>query len=73
VHDAVPDGRRNDSVASLAGHLLWHGVDAAVVLELLLAWNRSHCRPPLPDAEVAAVVHSIARLHAHDGSVPGGG
>lgn len=74
VHDSVPEGRRNDSVASLAGHLLWHGVDAGVVLELLLAWNRSHCRPPLPDAEVAAVVRSIARLHAPDGGgAPGGG
>ena len=32
-------------------------------MELLLAWNRARCRPPLEDAEVAGVVESIARLH----------
>jgi hypothetical protein len=64
VRDGVPEGQRNASLASLAGHLLWHGLDPAVVLELLLAWNRQRCRPPLPDDEVAAVVESIARLHS---------
>ena len=49
--------------ASLAGHLLWREVDPEVVMELLLAWNRARCRPPLEDAEVARVVESIARLH----------
>lgn len=63
VHEGVPQGRRNSSMASLAGHLLWHGVDSAVALELLLAWNRMRCRPPLDDGEVAQVVQSITRLH----------
>jgi hypothetical protein len=64
VRDGVDEGRRNSTIASLTGHLLWHGVDADVALELLLAWNRLRCRPPLPDDEVASVVTSIARLHA---------
>jgi len=63
VRQDVAEGRRNDTLASLAGHLLWHGVDAQVALELLLAFNRVRCRPPLPDDEVAQVVASIARLH----------
>lgn len=63
VHEGVPEGQRNAAVASLTGYLLWHGVDPDVVLELLLAWNRARCRPPLDDAEVAQVVASIARLH----------
>jgi len=42
-------------------------VDSQVALELLLAWNRVRCRPPLPDSEVAAVVDSIARLHEQKG------
>jgi len=63
VRDGVTEGARNNTIASLCGHLLWHGVDADVALELLLAWNRSRCRPPLDDAEVAAVVASICRLH----------
>jgi len=64
VRTGVEEGTRNASLASLAGYLFWHGLDAEVVLELLLSWNRVRCRPPLPDAEVASVVSSIARLHA---------
>lgn len=63
VREGVTEGQRNSSVASLTGHLLWHGVDSDVALELLLAWNRMRCRPPLEDAEVAQVVASIAKLH----------
>jgi len=63
VREGVPEGERNTTIASLTGHLLWHGVDAEVALELMLAWNRLRCRPPLDDEEVARVVASIARLH----------
>jgi hypothetical protein len=68
VREGVTEGQRNSSVASLIGHLLWHGVDCDVALELLLAWNRMRCRPPLEDAEVAQVVASIARLHDAEGA-----
>ncbi len=63
VREGVEEGQRNSTIASFAGHLLWHGVDPEVVLELLLCWNRVRCRPPLDDAEVARVVASITRLH----------
>lgn len=66
VREGVDEGRRNATLASLAGHLLWHGVDPAVTLELLLAWNRMRCRPPLGDDEVARVVDSITRLHMRE-------
>ena len=66
VRSGVGEGERNSTLASLAGHLLWHDVDPEVVLELLLAWNRARCTPPLADAEVAGVVDSIARLHARE-------
>jgi hypothetical protein len=66
VCEGVSAGERNNTIASLTGHLLRHGVDAAVVMELLLCWNRTRCRPPLADEEVAAVVTSITRLHARD-------
>jgi hypothetical protein len=66
VYEDVPAGERNNTIASLAGHLLRHGVDGAVVMELLLCWNRTRCRPPLADQEVVAVVTSITRLHARD-------
>jgi len=63
VHEGVPEGERNATIASLTGHLLWHGVDVDVSLELMLAWNRMRCRPPLDDSEVAQVVNNIAKLH----------
>jgi hypothetical protein len=68
VREGVPEGQRNTTIASLTGHLLWHGVDPEVALELMLAWNRMRCRPPLDDAEVAQVVASITRLHEVDSS-----
>jgi len=66
VRDGVAEGERNSTLASLTGHLLRHGVDPEVALELLLAWNRLRCRPPLPDQEVAGVVESIARVRARE-------
>ena len=66
MREGVVEGRRNATLASLTGHLLWRGVDPEVALELMLAWNRVHCRPPLPDDEVAQVVHSVSRLHERE-------
>ena len=66
VNEGVTQGVRNNTIASLAGHLLRHGVDVTVALELLLCWNRVKCRPPLPDEEVVQVVESIRRLHARE-------
>ena len=69
VRGGVTEGERNARLTSLAGHLLWHGVDPEVALELLLCWNRERCRPPLEDAEVARTVASIARLHSERGDL----
>lgn len=63
VREAVPEGERNDAIASLTGHLLWHGLDTGIVRELVLCWNRAHCRPPLCDDEVGRTVESITRTH----------
>jgi hypothetical protein len=63
VREGVPAGERNNRIASLAGHLLWHGVDPDVTLELLMCWNALRCRPPLPEEEVVRTVESITRLH----------
>jgi hypothetical protein len=63
VREGVAEGERNSSLASLVGHLLWHGVDRDVVCELMLCWNQVRCNPPLGDKEVIAVVDSINKLH----------
>ena len=65
AREGASEGQRNNTAASLAGHLLWHGVDPQVVLELMLAWNRARCRPPLPEDEIVRVVESITRMHEH--------
>jgi len=64
VHQPVAEGARNATLASLTGHLLWHGIDPEVALELLVCWNRVRCAPPLPEEEVARTVESIARTDA---------
>lgn len=70
VRDGIGEGARNNTIASLAGHLLWHAVDPAIVLDLLLCWNARRCRPPLSDDEVTAVVQSITRTHARHHTEP---
>jgi hypothetical protein len=67
VREGVEQGARNSTIASLAGHLLWHGVDAQVVLEMLMVWNEARCRPPLSADEVARVVASVTRAHERGG------
>lgn len=63
IRESVPKGERNNTLASLAGHLLWHGVDGEVVQELLLSWNQVRCQPPLKVEEVVRTVQSIMRTH----------
>jgi hypothetical protein len=72
VRTGVVEGMRNSTVASLTGHLLWHGVDPEIALELLLCWNRVRGRPPLADDEVTRTVASITRTHGRSGGGPGG-
>ncbi len=56
----VPEGRRNESIARLAGLLLGRGLDPHVSLDILLAYNDSRLAPPLNPHEVIATVASIA-------------
>ncbi|HWP00704.1 MAG TPA: bifunctional DNA primase/polymerase [Methylococcus sp.] len=73
VRAGVKEGERNNTIASLAGHLLWRGVDPAVTLDLLLCWNAVRCRPPLPEDEVTRTVESITRLHLRQEEEAAGG
>ena len=69
VREGVTQGERNNTIASLTGHLLWHGVDPGVVLDLMLCWNARRCRPPLSEDEVGRTVESIVHTHArHQGA-----
>jgi hypothetical protein len=73
VREGVDEGERNSRIASLTGHLLWHGVDPAIIFDLMLCWNASRCRPPLLEDEVERVVESIVRTHARHARTEGEG
>jgi bifunctional DNA primase/polymerase-like protein/primase-like protein len=60
VANGADEGARDCSLAGLAGHLLRRRIDPVVVLELLKSWNMTHCRPPLPVADIERVCASIA-------------
>lgn len=55
------EGRRNDTLARLAGSMRRVGMEEAEVLGALVQANRLRCRPPLDEREVATIARSIAR------------
>lgn len=72
VADGVAEGRRNDAVARLAGHLLRKGVDPYVALDLVRIWNAARCRPPLTEPEVINTVELIAARECRRREAPNG-
>jgi len=58
---AIPEGKRNDTLTSLAGSMRHRGMSKAAIEAALLEENRQQCQPPLPDAEVRRIAASAAR------------
>lgn len=53
------------AIAQVAGKLLRAvSLDPAFVATLVHDWNACHCRPPLPETEVTAIINRIARREA---------
>lgn len=61
VAEGVGQGKRNEAIARLTGHLLRKQVDPLVALDLVRVWNAARCRPPLDDGEVVRTVDSICQ------------
>ncbi len=59
--DAIPAGRRNDTLARLAGWMRRAGMTATEILAALNRVNIERCTPPLDAREVGRIAHSIAR------------
>jgi Primase C terminal 1 (PriCT-1) len=59
IGSAIPEGQRNDTLARISGHLLAHGIDPHVCLDLILSLNAMHCTPSLPEQEILNIVASI--------------
>ena len=62
--EKIPAGKRNASLASLAGTMRRRGMSPAAILAALLEHNRESCDPPLPDREVQVIAESIGRYPA---------
>jgi hypothetical protein len=62
LKQGVSEGARNNSVASLAGHLFRYLPDPDVAAQLVACFNEVCCRPPLPEKELVRTLDSIAAL-----------
>lgn len=63
VKQPVAEGERKKTIVSMADHLLWHGVDPDIVMEMLLCWNKIRCNPPLAEEDVVKTVEGTTRTH----------
>jgi Bifunctional DNA primase/polymerase, N-terminal/AAA domain/Primase C terminal 1 (PriCT-1) len=64
---AIPEGRRNADLASLAGAMRNRGMEELEMAAALLVTNQHRCRPPLSDDEVRSIAASISRYRSgHD-------
>jgi Bifunctional DNA primase/polymerase, N-terminal/Primase C terminal 1 (PriCT-1)/AAA domain len=61
IGETIPEGTRNEALASLAGSMRRRGASEAEIRAALKVANRDRCRPPLPAEDVERVARSIAR------------
>lgn len=66
IDERIPDGKRNTTLASLAGSMRRRGMSQAAVLAALQVENEQRCDPPLPDHEVETIAASVARYAPSD-------
>lgn len=62
----IPQGKRNDALASLAGSLRQKGLTREEIELVLVRINDERCTPPLEIAEVKIIAGSISRYEAGD-------
>jgi hypothetical protein len=61
VDGSISTGSRNNTLASLAGTMRHRGMSEPAMVAALLKENEEKCDPPLGEAEVTAIAHSVAR------------
>lgn len=59
--DVVREGGRNDYIARSAGALRRHGFQEPEIFAALMVRSQNSCMPPLSEAEVRQIAHSVAR------------
>jgi hypothetical protein len=68
----IPKGRRNTTLAAIAGRMRWTGLTPDELYDVLLRVNQERCQPPLAGTEIAKIARSIGRYPVGD-VVPGPG
>lgn len=61
IGEAIPEGERDSTLASLAGTMRRRGADEAAILAALRVTNEQRCKPPLADDELERIAASIGR------------
>ncbi len=60
VADVIPKGKRDDTLASLAGTMRRRGMGENEILAALQAVNRERCKPPLNERDIKRIARSVA-------------
>jgi hypothetical protein len=69
--ELIPEGQRNQTLASKAGTMRRAGFSSEAIFEALANLNRESCQPPLPDEEVRNIANSVGRYPPANGSPNG--
>lgn len=62
----IPEGGRNNALASLAGSMRRRGMGYAAIHAALSQVNDEQCMPPLDDGDVRRIAQSVCRYEADD-------
>lgn len=70
VGPSIPEGKRDATLASLAGTMRRRGMDEAAIAAALKVENAGRCKPPLSGREVERIAASIARYEPSEEPAP---
>lgn len=70
VHDKIVEGKRRDTLTSIAGTLRRRGLSEKEILPTLIEVNRTRCIPPVSEKDVAAIARSIMRYKPEEEAPP---
>lgn len=62
----IAEGGRNKSLTSMAGSMRRRGMSEEAMYAALSVENERRCKPPLEDADVRKIAHSVARYEPDD-------
>lgn len=61
ILETIDEGSRNSTLTSLAGTMRARGMTEESIYVALLAENIARCNPPLDEAEIKTIAHSVSR------------